>query len=79
MRFLYARKKVGEQGSERVAGSGTPEHTALAHSATRSDAQHELVRDSGGPHASNFRARIRKVAQNARTPRIAFGVADHCW
>jgi hypothetical protein len=69
-RFLCACDAVGEFNSERVVR--TPEHAALADATVMgSDPQRKLVWDAGRPHASDFRAAIRKVAHNTWTGQFA--------
>ena len=69
-RFFCACDPVREFNSERVVR--TPENAALADATVMGgDSQPKLVWDAGRPHASDFRAAIRKVAHNAWTGQFA--------
>jgi hypothetical protein len=66
VQLLYGLLTIGEFHSERVVG--TPAHAALAEpTVARRELQRELIGKSGGSHAGDFRATIRKVAHNALT------------
>ena len=65
---------IGKLNSKSVIG--TPNDAALVDASMRGKAHHEFIWDCGRPHASNFRAAIGQIAQDAGANLLA--VIDAC-
>src|SRR6266567_2197598 len=78
VRRAYIWKQIDEHSADGFTRLGPPEHPAFAGRTATGDAQHELIRDTGGIYASDLRAQIGNITDNARPPGAAIDLVNRC-